>query len=328
VKACPYAYRIVGAVREPRRLVDATAAFAGYLTCNPHAQVEREAFLSAFCYGEDFHARANNWGVVDTRSFNGVCWSPWIWSDIDRDGNLEAALRDARRLAAVFNERFECGGDNLLIFFSGSKGFHLGLPTALWLPEPSVTFHRVTRRFAENTAEAVGVTIDAGIYDKVRAFRAPNSRHPKTGLYKRRLTADELNTCTLEQILLLAKEPSPFDLPGPPGHSEQAATDWLTAAQHVERQAEAHVQRRAATNDSPKLNRLTLDFIRDGAEVGDRHRLLYSAAANLGEFGCPEALAHALLTEAALDSGLPPSEVRRQIDCGLDSTNNGGSLND
>lgn len=52
--------------------------------------------------------------------------------------------------------------------------------------------------------------------------------------------------------------------------------------------------------------------------MGDRHRLLFSAAANLAEFGCPPALAHELLTESALDSGLPPKEVRRQIDCGLD----------
>ena len=32
-------------------------------------------------------------------------------------------------------------------------------------------------------AELAAVTIDAGIYDRVRAFRAPNSRHPKTGLH-------------------------------------------------------------------------------------------------------------------------------------------------
>ena len=50
---------------------------------------------------------------------------------------------------------------------------------------------------------------------------------------------------------------------------------------------------------------------------GDRHRLLFSAAANLAEFGCPPALAHALLSEAGLDSGLSPADVRRQIDCGL-----------
>jgi len=45
--------------------------------------------------------------------------------------------------------------------------------------------------------------------------------------------------------------------------------------------------------------------------------LLFSAAANLAELGCPPALAHELLTEAGRDAGLSPSEVRRQIDCGL-----------
>ena len=80
-------------------------------------------------------------------------------------------------------------------------------------------------------------------------------------------------------------------------------------------------ERRAALasgNGDARLNRQTLDFIRDGAATGDRHRLLFSAAANLAEFGCPTSLAHALLSEAALDSGLKPSDVRRQIDCGLE----------
>jgi hypothetical protein len=44
---------------------------------------------------------------------------------------------------------------------------------------------------------------------------------------------------------------------------------------------------------------------------------LFSAAANPAEFSCPPALAHALLTEAALDGGLAPKEVHRQIECGL-----------
>jgi hypothetical protein len=86
----------------------------------------------------------------------------------------------------------------------------------------------------------------------------------------------------------------------------------------VSQQAEANAERRAAAlTGTPTLNRMTLEFIRDGAAQGDRHRLLFSAAANLAEFGCPPALAHALLSDAALDSGLPPADVRRQIDCGL-----------
>ena len=60
-----------------------------------------------------------------------------------------------------------------------------------------------------------------------------------------------------------------------------------------------------------------------GAGAGDRHRLLFSAAANLGESGCPVELAHELLREAALDSGLSPSETKRQIDCGLKHSQKG-----
>ena len=61
--------------------------------------------------------------------------------------------------------------------------------------------------------------------------------------------------------------------------------------------------------------------------AGDRHRLLFSAAANLAELGCTAALAHELLTEVGLDCGLPPGEVKRQVECGLThgTTNRGGA---
>ena len=94
-----------------------------------------------------------------------------------------------------------------------------------------------------------------------------------------------------------------------------AVDDWQRAVDATRQQAAAIRQRR--TDTAATLNRQTIEFIRDGATAGDRHRLLFSAAANLAEFGCPSALAHSLLTEAALDSGLSPNEVRRQIDCGL-----------
>ena len=44
---------------------------------------------------------------------------------------------------------------------------------------------------------------------------------------------------------------------------------------------------------------------------------LFQAGANLGNFDCSADLAHALLGEAADDSGLTPSEAQRKIDCGL-----------
>src|SRR5205807_946367 len=115
----------------------------------------------------------------------------------------------------------------------------------------------------------------------------------------------------------LAAKPAAFDQPKSPSICERAKADWSEAVELVRKATEAKATRTANGNGKPTLNRQTLAFIRDGAGEGDRHRLLYSAARNLAEFGCPVALAHALLGEAALDCGLAPKDVHRQIECGL-----------
>ncbi len=219
--------------------------------------------------------------------------------------------------------------DDLLAFFSGVKGYHIGLPLSVCgSPEPSQTFYMVCRRFAEAIATRCVVAVDAGVYDRVRAFRAPNSRHPKTGLHKRRLTTGEIMGLTTRRIVELAAEPEPFDIPEPAPVADLAVRDWSAAVELVESEHRAAELRRGTVGKAgAKLNRSTLEFIRDGATSGGtsndqalgvgRHRLLFSAAANLAEFGCSLELAEALLTESALDSGLTPSEVARQIRCGL-----------
>jgi len=320
-----FGYRIIGNTAGRRRFVDA-AALAGYAACDPKAVVHRESYLSAFWFGADFRAYLRKTG--STKGFDGPCWAPFVWWDIDNKEDPQAALDGARRLAAAVLDRYRALDDEeLLLFFSGAKGFHVGLPLC-WEAAPALDFNRVARRFAERFAQLASVNIDTSIYDKVRAFRAPNSRHPKTGLHKRRLLHDELMELSLDGICRLAESPEPFGLPMPSETCDQAAADWSGAAARVREEAEGTARRRAAVaNGTPTLNRQTLDFIRDGAEQGDRHRLLFSAAANLAEFNCPPALAHALLTEAALDSGLPPSDVRRQIECGLNHVKNSSEGN-
>lgn len=311
-----YGFRIVGACTQERRLVDWRAAFSGYASCDIRADVSGEGYLSAFTFGDDFRRCLNATG--STKGFDGVCGADFIWWDIDRT-DLDVARRDAARLFMFICERYSLDDSDLLAFFSGSKGFHLGLSTDLFGAGPSTTFHRVARRLAEAMATAAQVDIDLGVYDRVRAFRAPNSRHGKTGLHKRALSLDELMGLSVQRIQELAREPLAFDLPTSSEICDQAAADWREAVQRVTSEAEATRERHAGSG-SAKLNRQTLDFIRDGAGSGERHRLLFSAAANLAEFGCPPELAHELLTEAALDSGLSPSETRRQIECGLNHT--------
>lgn len=316
-----YGFRVLGDCRQPRRLVDWSAAFAAYAACDARAECGREAYLSAFTFADDFRAHLTATG--STAGYARASWAPWIWFDVDREGDLPAALDDTRRLCAVLTDQLGVNDDDTLAFLSGGKGFHLGIPSALWAPAPGPDFHKIARRFAEGVAELAGVAIDTGVYDRVRCFRAPNSRHPKTGLHKRHLTVDELMNLGAGAILALAEAPAEFELPQPTYQSKAALALWAKATTEVHQQAEANAARRVNVDQPGRLNRSTLTFIRDGAGIGDRHRLLYSAAANLAELGASLPLCFALLEESALDAGLTPTDTRRAIENGWASVQSG-----
>jgi hypothetical protein len=313
-ESCPYGFRIEGPTTGTRRLVGAGRAWQGYCDADAPARPELEGYLSAFTYGEDFRRHLADTG--STKGFDGVCHAGFVWWDVDRK-DVAQAQTDTARLAVAICEQLGLEHDDVLAFFSGRRGFHVGVPTSVWSPVPSLRFSKVVRSFAETIATAAGVTIDSGVYDKVRAFRAPNSRHPATGLHKRQVTVGALMELSTDTILNTARTPAPVIWEPTTAASDAAGRLWDQCATEVEGAAQVRTMPRSDGAVPSALNRSTFDFIRNGADAGDRHRLLFSAAANLAEFGCPPDLAFALLTEAGLDSGLPPREVRRQIECGL-----------
>lgn len=316
--AMPLGYRIVGPCDRERRLVEYDRAFAAYAACDDLAQIDREGFLSPFQYDNAIRDRANDViGRLDVRGFDGPCWSRFVWFDIDRDGDIGAATNDARRLALSLVERYRLDECELLAFFSGSKGYHIGLPTSLFDPTPAVTFNLAVRKLAEALAASVGVVIDSVVYSKVQPLRAPNSKHGKTGRHKRFVTFDELLKVKPAAIVASAVEPIEFELPDAPDVDERAVADWRAACDRVNNQAEAV---RTVDESRSELNRLTFDVIAGDAE-SPRRTAVYSAAANLAEFGCPLRLALALLTPGGLDCGLSPADVRRAIENGI---NKGG----
>lgn len=319
----PHGFRIVGPCTGDRRRVDAARVFAAYAACDARAGVDAEAYLSAFQFGDDFaHHLA---GTGSPAGFTGSTWSPFVWVDIDRDesaGGIDRALADTRRLVDTLDERFGVPRDVLLPFVSGGKGFHLGVPTALWAPPPAADFHAVARQFAETVAAAAGVAVDVGVFDRVRAFRAPNSRHPKTGLHKRFVPAEILDCVTVRGVLDMARKPEPFEVPSTDGveSTDFLVAVWDGAVRAVVEKAAAAKQRRLEIANGDRaagVNRKTRAFLAGEIEVGERHPRLYSAAANLAELGCPLPAIRALLTEPALDLGLPPKDVARQIECGF-----------
>lgn len=310
---CTIGFRVVGSLQGgKRRPVDHAAAFLAYSQCDDRCEVHRESYLSHFQFGDEYADYLDAHGT--NKGFRGTCFTSWLWWDVDNEDNLEKSRRDAAKLCLRFVERYHLDDDDLLVFFSGSKGFSIGLPTSLFSPSPSPTFNKQAKSFALTHAHAAGAVIDPSIYDQGRAFRAPNSRHQKTGLHKRKLSLSDLMAAlSIDAIKSLATTPEVFDVPSPSLVSPVATEDWRAA----EVDAEASEAVRVEPCDREKLNRLTMDFIRNGASEGSRHNTLFSAARNLAELNCPLRLALALLTESGLDCGLSPSDVRRQIECGL-----------
>ncbi len=310
-------FRVVGPLDGPRRRIHHPTAFDAYRMCDPRAVNGEEAYLSAFCFDAAFSEHLAATG--STKGFSGATWAPLIYFDVDRD-RIDEAFDDTKKLVNSLVERHAVSPECLLVFFSGSKGFHAALPTELFSPSPMEGFHRITREFAQQIAEQANVLIDTGVYDPVRAFRAPSSRHPKTGLFKRVLPAEKLGAMTADDCLTLALKPEPFDWPVVDGAPDTLAALWETAARRVATEAEASAQRRAdiaAGKTKAKLNDLTRRLLAgEPMEKGERHKRIYSAAANLAELGVPLHAAHELLMEVGRDSGLPPNDVFRAIENG------------
>jgi hypothetical protein len=316
---------VLGAPTSPRALVRHAALFAAY--ADGALEDEREAYLSHFAFGPEMadHFHVHRKSVA---GFEGPCWCRRLVLDIDR-ADLKEALADARRLVQAIGEHYpELEGD-LPVYFSGKKGFHVLVDLA-HNPPPAVGFQRVARTFAEAIAARAGVRIDPSVYDVAHIIRLPNTRHPATGRFKRRIDAEALFALDATGILDLAKHPAGDGIPAVGTPPARLAEDWRDAEREAARADEARAAaRRDLGTAEARAPRYLVDFLRFGVGEGERRPTLFRCAAWLAEQGAPPSLCSALLTEPALDLGLTPKDVERQIRCGIEHAGRqGGAVAD
>lgn len=307
----PLAFRVLGGAENRRGIVGYRKAMRAYAHADPAVHPELPAYLSAYAFPAAFRDHVAATG--STAGYDGPVGVPALNFDIDRT-DLDVALHDARRLAAFLADRF---ADDPLIHFSGSKGFHVAMPTGGFI-EPAPDAPRVARALAVRLADEAGVVIDTGIYDRVRLWRAPNSRHRKSGLYKVRIDLDDLLYLDADGTRRLAVEPIPYDPPEPASPPPRLVADWRETAAEIHREADRHATRSAGRSNA-RINPTARLLLSDptAVHVGERHAVIFSAAACLAEYATLDDLIVALLTDPALDTGLPPREVERQIRCGI-----------
>lgn len=113
--------------------------------------------------------------------------------DFDSD-DVQQSLNEVRSFLQYFDIA------HYQLWFSGSKGFHLYLPVEYFEGVENLT--KTLRNFAHRLKSRLS-TIDTSVYNANRKFRAPNSRHPKTKLYKIHCNAED----PLETITQAAERP-------------------------------------------------------------------------------------------------------------------------
>lgn len=139
-----------------------------------------------------------------------------LYFDIDGDISTEEGFAHTKyaalSLIQVLQTELRLTLKEIALFFSGSKGFHIMVPSSvLRIPfskRLNITFKTFVL-YIQNRIEH-GSLLDTKIYDNKRLIRIPNTINAKTGLYKVAITPSQLRSFTKEQLLAYAKEPKPL----------------------------------------------------------------------------------------------------------------------
>lgn len=162
---------------------------------------------------ERYRKKHKNCGVYtsifryEDRSLESRRISP-LYFDLDA-ADLEQSHREARLLYQYLGSVVP--PEIIVAYFTGSKGFHIEVDATALGVSSSMELTKVFRLIAEYIAERLTLeTIDFAVYEPRRMWRMPNSQHQKTGLFKVKLTEDELLS-PLSVITEVSKAPREID---------------------------------------------------------------------------------------------------------------------
>lgn len=149
-----------------------------------------EAYTSLFIFKEDVIEYIKNnlnpkTGRPSIENYVGEVTATFLWIDIDVEGNLPAATKYMLEVVDRLETEYGLTYKSLSVFFSGNKGYHIGIPTKSFgadelyseiLPQ---VFKLMVKIITKNFKG-----IDYKIYNTTRLFRCPLSQNKKSGRYK------------------------------------------------------------------------------------------------------------------------------------------------
>lgn len=147
----------------------------------------------------------------DDKDQNRANFKAPIYIDLDIDDlekDFEKLKKDVLLLIRRLVIMFCLNQDNISLFFSGSKGFHIVIPHEVFGFEFTKDINSKYKSLAlELKSYTITKSIDTRIYDNKRLFREPNTINSKTGLYKVQIDLANLRDLTYNDIIKHASSP-------------------------------------------------------------------------------------------------------------------------
>lgn len=197
------------------------------------------------------------------KGYHGTEYADWLPVDIDAE-HWEDALETARQACDRLEVRFDMRPDDLRIFFSGAKGFHLLVPAPCIGWEPRTDLARVMRQLV---ALWLGdLPYDTSIYEPMRLFRLAGTINSKTGLYKIPLSAWELYHATPDEIREWARAPRRMEW-----EPMEPQPGWQEAYAQVGHQSSTALVPAGAPPVLSPYARPCYVSMQQGVGAGDRH---------------------------------------------------------
>jgi replicative DNA helicase len=192
------------------RVCETVTDYGKYVSANEdiskHIDVNKPYYQSIYMYSEEqvkaakeiIEVEKNKKKIKRPRGVSGVVdvvTKKLVWDFDSLD--IRKSQEDTKELVNRLTEN-GFSENNLGIFFSGGKGFHVEIETDTLLTPNQ--FKAITSSIAKGLK-----TYDSVVANPSRIFRVAGTKHNSTGLFKTRISSEELSSMTVQEVQEVAK---------------------------------------------------------------------------------------------------------------------------
>lgn len=256
--------------------------------------------------------------------------------DIEDPAEWEELTREVKYVLNYIESSMGIPPEELRVYFSGSKGFHVIIPHELIGLAPSTVLNQSLRYFALGLSYVLNGRkvrkncIDTGIYDRKRLIRIPGTINSKSGLYKIPVSIDQLYNFCYNDVREAARAPREdpaasltYRSVAREGFLEIVELGKRYEAESTGRKYRRRINKEARTDK--KLLPCAEKLLKEGAERGSRNHSCYALASSLLQAGYEKEEMEEVIVKwnDDLEEPLPGSEVEATIKSAEKNFDNG-----